>query len=354
MVLATLFLTFSHCSPGVETATTEEGKRLEVGVTLLTRKTWSLLPRGYETFEWQWLLALCYSFGVSSVNKLHQPDGLLFGTDLNTGLLSFPVSNLRTKSSLAPLVVITTVANPCWLIRGGLLGLIVTITDLHAYIRGPLIHPSTSAAWLTRQLQRYIIVKIFTLKTHSWTKSLLQALLTSRNLKLPLWWGRIMGSFLGSPSTNSSSRCSSDSGLLRIDVGLGGSFSGASMPGWSSRSAEEPDRFGDSFHCVWESDSVGRRGGSRESQTYFLKCPTILMLARTVDLILRTLHTMRFKSHGEDFWTDCAPKNIWCWLDTQILGSLMVSKLPRVGHEFLLEIYTHGSLRVIDLYFIIW
>lgn len=28
----------------------------------------------------------------------------------------------------------------------------------------------------------------------------------------------------------------------------------------------------------------------------------------------------------------------------------MVSKLPRVGHEFLFEIYTHGSLRVIDFY----
>lgn len=56
--------------------------------------------------------SLCDSFGVS-VNKLRQPDGLLFVTDLNTGLLNFPVSELRTKSSLAPLVVITTVANPC-------------------------------------------------------------------------------------------------------------------------------------------------------------------------------------------------------------------------------------------------
>lgn len=183
-------------------------------------------------------------FGVSSINKLHQPDGLLFGTDLNTGLLSFPVSKLRTKSSLALLVVITTVANPCWLIWGGLLGLTVTITDLHAYIRGPLIHPSASAAWLARQLQRYIIVIIFTLKTHSWTKSLLQALLTSRNLKLPLWWGGLWGLFLAAPAQIPPADVHQIRGYWGIDVGLGGSFSGASMPGWSSRSAKESLGFG--------------------------------------------------------------------------------------------------------------
>lgn len=31
----------------------------------------------------------------------------------------------------------------------------------------------------------------------------------------------------------------------------------------------------------------------------FLNAPANLMFARTVDLILRTLHAMKFKSHGE-------------------------------------------------------
>ena len=96
------------------------------------------------------------------------------------------------------------------------------------------------------QLKFYSLVIIFTRKTHNGTKVSI-TLLTSRNLKLPFWWGGLWGPCFGSQNTISPA-----DGLLRTDVGLEIICAIVSKLVWITESAGEPRNFWIPELHLWE------------------------------------------------------------------------------------------------------